>query len=279
MSCGLIIQYLLPKYLITKLAAKIAACQIPFIKNWLIKNYVKYYQINTSEISKKLEEYRSLGDFFSRALTKDARKIAEGNNIICSPVDGTLREYGKIIKNQLFTIKGKSFTLDQLLAVTDSSNSLFNNGEFTILYLSPKDYHRIHLPTDGKLTHMHYVPGTLFSVNPELIETYPDILAKNERLIIDFDTNCGKMAIIMVGAVIAGSIETTWHGTIKRSNTISQWDFRQQELSFKKGEEIGAFRLGSTVILLFTPNTVTWNQSHQVGQPIKMGQPLATAVN
>lgn len=278
MYINLLLQYLLPKHILSRLIAKIANCRLHLIKNFIINLYCKFYPIDmTDAVESNPLNYPTFNDFFIRALKPDARPLASDAKTIISPVDGKIWQIGKIENNLLINAKGRGFTLEQLLA--DNKDALqFYNGDFAVLYLAPYNYHRIHMPISGKLHHMRYIPGKLFSVNPCITNHIPDVFAKNERAVSVFDTAIGPMALIMVGAIIVGSIETKWEGIItpNKQKELMTWDYDNQNLSFDRGIEIGNFKLGSTVILLYPKNTMKWLESLQQDTPVKMGQPLGT---
>jgi len=222
--------------------------------------------------------YPTFNDFFTRALKEKARPIAHVKNSYISPVDGTILQFGKI-DEQLIKAKGFAFTADALLG-NKAIAEKFQNGNFLVIYLAPHNYHRIHLPSDGKLENMLYVPGKLFSVKPEHIDTIENIFARNERVANIFNTPAGSMAVVLVGAMIVGSIETSWHGVVTPNNSsqITGWDYTKQYLTFDQGAEIGKFKLGSTVILLFAKDTITWSDKIKINQPIKMGEIIGSEI-
>jgi len=276
MILTLLLQHLLPQHILSRLVAKIANCRVRSIKNFVISQYCKFYNIDMTDMSEPDPiNYSTFNDFFTRALKSGARPITNDEKVIISPVDGKIWQIGKINDNLLINAKGKGFTLEQLLV--DKENSIrFRNANFAVLYLAPSDYHRIHMPINGKLSSMRYVPGKLFSVNPKIVDYIPDVFAKNERVILTFDTVFGSMVMILVGAIIVGSIETTWAGVImpNKQKSITNWDYADQEISFAHGSEIGRFKLGSTVILLFPEGVMQWNKALQKDASIKMGQSL-----
>ena len=276
MNINLILQYLLPKHILSRLVAKIANCRTPFIKNFIILWYCKFYQLDLAEaVETNYLNYPTFNDFFVRALKPDTRPMPEDPKAIASPVDGKIWQMGKINKTTLINAKEHDFTIEHLLADNNEA-SQFQNGDFAVLYLAPYNYHRIHMPIDGKLRSMRYVPGNLFSVNPKIADQIPDLFAKNERVVTIFDTELGPMAMILVGAMIVGSIETTWEGVItpdKHKQPLT-WNYDTLDIVFSRGEEIARFKLGSTVILLFPEQTIQWQKELQAGIPIKMGQSL-----
>jgi phosphatidylserine decarboxylase len=224
--------------------------------------------------------YENFNAFFTRALKPNARPINTNAQTIISPIDGKIGQIGTVNNNLMITAKGKSFTLDQLLA-NNQEALLFRNANFAVLYLAPSNYHRIHMPTQGKLRSMRYIPGKLFSVNPNIVNCIPGVFAKNERVIINFATTFGPMTLILVGAMIVGSIETPWAGVVMPNNheDVTAWDYTDQNIIFEPGQEIGNFKLGSTVILLFPEKTMHWDKIWQIDRSIKMGQNLGEFQN
>lgn len=276
MSFSVFLQYLLPKHILSRLVGKFATCHIPMVKNFLISIFCSLYQVDMSEaLEPNKHNYPTFNDFFVRELKPSARSIASDPNKIISPVDGKIWQIGKIDDNQLIHAKGKGFTLEQLLADKEDAQK-FQNGNFSVLYLAPHNYHRIHMPIAGKLVSMRYIPGNLFSVSPKVVNHIPDLFARNERVVAIFDTEIGEVAVIFVGAVIVGSIETSWEGVItpNQKHEIKNWDYQNKNISFERGAEIGRFNLGSTVILLFPENYMSWNQNLKTETPINMGQEL-----
>lgn len=274
MTLNLLLQHLLPQRILSRLVANIANCQIRFIKNFLINRYHKFYHIDmTDALEPNPVNYPTFNEFFTRKLKPSARPIISNKKTIVSPVDGKIWQIGQIDDNLLISAKGKNFTLGQLLANNQDAIQ-FHNANFAVLYLAPSNYHRVHMPVHGKLLLMRYIPGRLFSVNPNTVEYIPDVFARNERVIVVF----GTMAMVLVGAMIVGSIETSWAGVVmpNKQNRITEWDYTKQEIIFERGAEIGNFKLGSTVILLFPERTIQWNQTLQNGNAIKMGQSLGT---
>ncbi len=275
MSFNLLLQYLLPKSILSRLAAKIASCRVPLIKNFIIEQFCRFYHIDMLDaLDPNYFHYSNFNDFFTRALRPTARPIADDKKAIISPVDGKIWQIGAVGAGAIIA-KGKGFTLEQLLADTKDAGH-FQNANFAVLYLAPSDYHRIHMPIDGKLCSMRYVPGKLFSVSPAVVDHIPDVFARNERVISLFDTEVGKLAAIFVGAMIVGSIETKWAGVVAPgvSKEVVSWSYDQQNLQFARGAEIGQFKLGSTVILLFPKGAMRWEENLRPGKPIKMGQKL-----
>lgn len=279
MNLNLLLQYILPHHLLSRFIALFADCQIGWLKNLIIAAYCKFYNIDAICMAEMLEinplKYPTFNEFFIRALKPGARLIDQDKYKIMSPVDGKIWQIGKVNNQLLIQAKGRGFTLEQLLANKQDALE-FTYANFTVLYLAPYNYHCIHMPVAGKLLSMRHIPGKLFSVNPNIIASIPDIFAKNERIVLTFTTEFGNMVMVLVGAMIVGSIETVWHGLVapNQSKQVTQWDYSRQEIMFAKGEQIARFKLGSTVILLFPENTITWQGTLQQFDKIQMGQNL-----
>jgi phosphatidylserine decarboxylase len=276
-----ILQYIAPKYGLSLYAGFCANLKIKIIKNRLIKKFIRKYGVNMQEAQKeRAEDYACYNDFFIRHLKPECRPIATAD--ITSPVDGFVSERGRINDGLLIQAKGKHYTVKHLLAADESISSQFNSGYFATLYLSPKDYHRIHMPTDGTLKEMTYVPGKLFSVQPATVRVVSCLFAKNERLVVLFETSAGLMAMVLVGAVIVGSIGTAWHGDLKRSRKPKKFSYSSTDsidTILKKAAEMGYFKLGSTVILLFTnKKELEWQPNIKPGNSIRFGEALANFI-
>ena len=222
------------------------------------------------------KNFVSFNAFFTRELKDDAREICSDVKSLASPVDGAVSQLGKINSDLIFQAKGHAYSLTQLLGDREDLGEKFQNGEFNTIYLSPKDYHRIHMPIDGTLKEMIHVPGELFSVNPTTVENVPALFARNERVICLFDTAAGPMAMILVGAIFVGSIETIWHGEVTppTRKDIRNWKYDEEKISYSKGEEMGRFNMGSTVILVHANNKIEWNDSLKAEQIVRLGEAL-----
>lgn len=272
-------QFILPKQLLTCVAGLLANVQSPAIKNALIRGFIQKYGVNMSEAQEENpENYRCFNDFFIRHLKPGCRPIAQAD--IVSPVDGFVSELGIIEKGQVLQAKGRYYSVEELLAADKALSEQFVDGRFATLYLSPKDYHRIHMPIDATLKEMIYVPGKLFSVQPATARIIPHLFARNERLVTFFDTQAGLMAMVLVGATIVGAIGTRWQGDIKRSNKKQYFNYVGQDqvnTHILQGEEMGYFKLGSTVVLLFADGKkVHWLDGLHSGKSIRYGQAFAT---
>ena len=272
-----LIQYILPKHALTRLAGYLANIKIPAIKNYLIRYFINKYDVNMNEAREEnLGNYVNFNEFFIRQLKPECRPIAK--NGIISPVDGFISEVGDIKAGTLLQAKGLDYSLHELLASHKDLSDKFNQGIFATLYLSPKDYHRVHMPISAKLTEMTYVPGNLFSVQPATARTIPKLFARNERLVVLFDTDVGPMAMVLVGATIVGAIGTTWHKDVVRSQKPCHFSYNGEKdahIFLQRAEEMGYFKLGSTVILLFADKSrVKWLETLRSGDKIKFGEDL-----
>ncbi len=269
-------QYFLPKQALTLLAGKIAGAKGGHWTASLIRWFVGRYQVNMAEAANPdISSYASFNEFFTRALRTDARPLSAAD-FIC-PVDGAISQFGAIEHDQIFQAKGHYYSTSTLLGGDRELAGQFENGSFATLYLSPKDYHRIHMPCDGRLTRMIYVPGELFSVNPTTARGVPGVFARNERVVCVFESAAGAFILTLVGATIVGSMATVWHGVVNppRTGEIREWRYDDQNISLKKGEEMGRFLLGSTVVMLFPPNTWRFNTDWSPANVIKMGEKMS----
>ncbi len=271
-------QYLVPKHFLSTLMHWLMNRETPWFSQFIIKQLVKFYGVNLAEAERTaIEDYRSVNDFFTRCLAADARPIDANTNSIVSPADGKISQSGTLKHNQLIQAKGYDYSIEALLGGDISLAKSFYNGDFAVVYLSPKDYHRIHMPMDGKLLSMTYVPGDLFAVNPATVRMVPDLFARNERLVLSFETAIGPMVLVMVGAIFVGSMETVWQGKITPDygTSLKYWDYTDQSLHFAKGEEIGRFNMGSTVVMLLPAEKTQGLTSHD-DMPVLMGRAIAS---
>lgn len=269
-------QYLLPKHALTRLAGLLAGAKLGGLTTLMIEQFVKHYQVNTKEMMGKIQDYKTFNAFFSRPLIPSARTINYNADAVTYPVDGKISQFGKIEDKFLFQAKNHYYTTELLLADAKEA-AAFQNGDFITIYLSPKDYHRVHIPFDGTLDKMIHVPGDLFSVNPFNAKHIPELFARNERVVCYFNTSIGRMAVVFVGATIVRSIATAWAGTVapNKNKDISIYEYAARNLSFPKGSEIGKFFMGSTVICLFEKDKIDFNKDMQSGQPTRMGMQMA----
>ncbi len=272
------LQYLIPQHGLSQTLGWLADKPLGSITTTLINKFIKRYGVDMSEaVEEKTENYPTFNQFFTRAIKLEYRPVAP-NTPLVSPVDGMVSQLGHINQGRLIQAKGHDFSCLDLLGGDKNLSALFGNGQFATIYLSPKDYHRVHMPLAGRLTEMHHIPGKLFSVNPLTARNIPNLFARNERVVCIFQTELGKVAQILVGATIVGSIETVWHGTVTPPSlsTVSRCYYSESDdITFKQADEMGRFKLGSTVILLFEPNKIVFNNQLSPNSPIKMGEHLA----
>lgn len=269
-------QHLAPHHGLSRLVGKLAASKNPLVKKAFIKLFHDRYQIDMSlaEIE-ELSRFSSFNEFFTRALKVDARPVDASPTSIVSPADGAISQLGKIDGDEIFQAKGQHFSLNQLIGDAALAQH-FVGGEFATVYLSPRDYHRVHMPFAGRLTDTIYVPGKLFSVNTVTAENVPALFARNERLVCLFDTSVGRMAVVLVGAMIVAGIECVATGKIKPSGKL---EHRKHDLQLDKGAELGRFYLGSTAIVLFENSKINWLAPFEAGSTVMMGQAMGTVLN
>ena len=272
-------QYALPKQALTRLAGALAGARLGGLTQAAIRRFVARYGVDMSEAADPdIADYASLNDFFTRALREGARPLAPAD-YVC-PVDGAISQFGVIERDQIFQAKGHAYSACALLACDARAAAAFDNGQFATLYLSPRDYHRIHMPCAGRLQRMVHVPGALFSVNPATARGVPGLFARNERVVCWFDTARGPLALVLVGATIVGSMATVWHGVVNppRPAQPRRWDYAGQAVELAQGAEMGRFLLGSTVVLLWPHGTLRFNPSWAPGGAIRMGEAMGKAL-
>lgn len=269
------LQYLLPKQAITIFAGKVANAKWGRFTTGLIRWFIGRYGVDMQEAANPdIASYATFNDFFTRALREDARPIADAA-FIC-PVDGAISQFGRIDAGQIFQAKGHHYSTLALLAGDANLSQRFSGGLFATIYLSPKDYHRIHMPCAGRLRRMVYVPGALFSVNPATAAGVPGLFARNERVVCEFESDFGTWVMVLVGATIVGSMATTWHGLVNppRSGVIKDWQYTDQVIDLKQGDEMGRFLLGSTVVMLFPRDVVEFPAAWQAGRSVRLGEAM-----
>lgn len=271
-----VFEYLTPLSTLTYLSSKLTDAKLGGFTQWLIKKFADTYHIDTSECEQSdLKAYETFNDFFIRKLKPEARPIASSDQCIgVSPVDGTVGQAEEIRAGRLIQAKGIDYSLNALLGGRKEDVSLFEGGRFACIYLSPANYHRIHMPLEGKLLRTIHIPGRHFPVGPRNVSYMPDLFTKNERLVCIFETTRGPLAVVMVGAALVGSIGTVWDGTVVRRSGIEVKDYSAKDLHFNRGDEIGHFKFGSTVITLFPKSLGDLDDSLESGHVIKMGEKL-----
>lgn len=269
-------QYLLPKQALTEFLGGLASKPLGGRTTWAIERFIQRYQVDMSEAENSdPASYATFNEFFGRALRPGARPLAD--SALVSPVDGAISQLGPIQGSEVFQAKGHSYSTTALLGGDAELAAHYQDGLFATLYLSPRDYHRVHMPCDGRLTRMIHVPGDLFSVNPTTARGVPGLFARNERVVCLFDSDRGPFALVLVGATVVGSMATVWHGVVNppRNGTVREWRYENQTIALAKGEEMGRFLLGSTVVLLFPRNSgYRFDPSWQAQGIIRQGQAM-----
>lgn len=268
-------QYLLPKRGLTRFAGRVASNERSRFTPHIIRLFVRKYGVDMQEAhDPDLGSYRSFNAFFTRALRDGARPLADAD-FVC-PVDGAISQIGPIEHDQIFQAKGHRYSTTTLVGGDTGLAAQFDHGSFATLYLSPRDYHRIHMPCAARLLRMIYVPGALFSVNPTTAQGVPGLFARNERVVCVFESPFGSFVLVLVGATIVGSMQTTWHGVVNasRSGKVREWRYDDQDIRFNKGEEMGRFLLGSTVVMLFPRDVLAFNPDWAATGPVRMGEAM-----
>ncbi|MCL4316460.1 MAG: archaetidylserine decarboxylase [Gammaproteobacteria bacterium] len=268
-------QYLVPQHALSRLMYALTRCRLRVWKDWQIRWFIRRYGVDMSVAAQPdPRAYENFNSFFTRALKPDARPVVSGAHDIACPVDGTVSQIGAIQDGGIFQAKGHTFGLKDLLGGSAMRAAPFQNGQFATLYLSPRDYHRIHMPLSGRLREMVYVPGKLFSVNVRTTSVVPNLFARNERVIALFDTEAGPMALVLVGALFVAGIETVWSGAVTPpfGETIRQWNYQNDNIRLERGAEMGRFNMGSTVIVLFGPGRSAWRPGLRADMTVQMGE-------
>ena len=269
-------QYFVPKRALTAFAGWVAGPKRGWVTTEIIRRFVRKYSVNMDEaLDSNIASYASFNDFFTRALKPGARPLASAD-LIC-PVDGAVSQFGPISGDQIFQAKGHRYSTTALVGGDAALGAQFSSGSFATLYLSPKDYHRIHMPCDGRLTQMIYVPGDLFSVNPTTARGVPGLFARNERVVCVFESARGPFVLVLVGATIVGSMATVWHGLVNppRLPDVKTWSYADQKVELKQGDEMGRFLLGSTVVMLFPKAQLAFNPVWTPTRAIRLGEAMA----
>lgn len=270
--------YLLPQHWLSVLMHRVTRSEIGWFKNGLIRIVCWKFKVDISEAaSANLKDYASFNAFFTRCLRDGIRPVAAGDAVVVSPVDGAISQLGMVADGRIIQAKGRDYSVAELLGGDETLAAQFEGGQFATIYLSPRDYHRIHMPLSAKLTAMRYVPGKLFSVNPRTARTVPRLFARNERVITVFDTELGPLVQVLVGAIFVGSMETVWSGQITPpyGHVVREWEYVGEDaISFAKGEEMGRFNMGSTVVMLLPPRMQSFSSRWKPGDLIKLGQAM-----
>lgn len=270
-------QYALPHHALSGLMSKLTHCQNKTWKNLFIKSIVQMYGVNMQEAKfQDLDHYPSFNDFFTRELKDGARQIASAANAIACPADGAVSQAGPISNGRIFQAKGHDYTALELLGGDTERAQAFENGSFATIYLSPKDYHRLHMPLTGTLKEMVHIPGRLFSVNNTTVGAVSNLFARNERVACIFDTDAGPMALILVGAIFVSSVETVWHGVVTPPSISAPrtWRYEENAPTLEKGVEMGRFNMGSTIIVLFGKEKTAWNDDFTSGKAVQLGEAI-----
>ena len=274
----ILLQHMLPKQHLTVFAGRIAGARGGRLTTRLIRWFVQRYDVDMSEAANPdIASYTSFNEFFTRPLKHGARPLADGA-FVC-PVDGAISQFGAIDDHHIVQAKGHRFTTTDLVGGDATLAAAFRHGSFANLYLSPRDYHRLHMPCDGTLTRMIYVPGALFSVNPTTARGVPNLFARNERVVCVFDSaEHGAFVMVLVGATIVGSMATAWHGVVnpKRTGAVSEWTYPDGAVALRQGEEMGRFLLGSTIVMLFAPDTIAFTADWAPERPVRLGEMMGT---
>lgn len=274
-------QHVMPKHLLSRLVGKFAAARAGWFTQVFIRWFIRQYKVDMSEaIHESPKAYKTFNAFFTRYLKPELRPLKAEENELAHPVDGAISQLGDIEAGRIFQAKGHDYSLQELLGGSEEDAKPFIDGKFATIYLAPKDYHRIHMPCDGVLKKMIYVPGDLYSVNPLTAANVPNLFARNERVVAIFDTEVGPMSMVLVGATIVASIGTVWSGTVTppTGGRIQSWSYPTSghaAIHLKKGEEMGHFKLGSTVILTFTENSIDFDDDLKPLSVTRMGEVMA----
>ncbi|MCC5854259.1 MAG: phosphatidylserine decarboxylase [Idiomarina sp.] len=276
----IIAQYMTPKHLLSRLVGRFAAARAGWFTQVAIRAFIRNYSVNMSEAEfSEPTHYKTFNDFFTRPLQEGARPLLSGPSELAHPVDGTVSQAGPLRGDTVIQAKNHDYSLTTLLGGDSTLGKEFHNGEFATIYLAPRDYHRIHMPATGTLREMIYVPGDLFSVNPLTADNVPNLFARNERVVAIFDSEKGPFAMVLVGATIVASIETVWAGTVTppRGPRVHRWQYAAsgpRSITLEQGEEMGRFKLGSTVILAFAEGQTEFVDTVVPGQITRMGEVL-----
>lgn len=270
------LQHILPQHALSRLAGRLAASETPWLRDALIRRFARAYGVDLSEAARGIGQFRSFNDFFTRELKSGARPLADSARFILSPADGAVSQLGPVSGGRIIQAKGRDYSVAEILGCGAQEAARFEGGSFITIYLSPKDYHRVHMPAAGTLAATSYIPGDLYSVNTATAAGVDRLFARNERLACRFDGPDGHFASIMVGAMIVAGIDTVWPNAFRTHASVPvHEDFSGKSHSFAAGDEMGRFYLGSTVVLLFEPGRAAWRKDLVPGAPLRMGEALA----
>jgi phosphatidylserine decarboxylase len=272
-------QYFLPQHGLSKLMSLFTHSENKALKNFMIKLVIKQYSVNMAEaLEQDINNFPSFNHFFTRELKPDVRPISPETNALVCPADGAVSQAGKITDGNIFQAKGMSFSAVDLLGGDAARAAPFLDGDFATIYLSPKDYHRLHMPLTGTLQALVHIPGKLFSVNAATTRNVPGLFARNERVAAIFDTEAGPMALVLVGAIFVSSIETVWHGVVTPPtiSSVRSWSYQDKPITLQKGEEMGRFNMGSTIIVLFGKDKVVWDDKFKADALVRLGETIAS---
>lgn len=274
-------QYVLPHHALSKMMGKLTHSENTTLKNLFIRQIIRHYGVDMDEaLVQDINAFKSFNQFFTRGLKPGLRPLPAGPQAIACPADGVVSQAGLITDGTVFQAKGKSFTVLDLLGGSAERAGPFTNGTFTTIYLSPKDYHRLHMPLTGTLKEMVHVPGRLFSVNTSTTNAVPGLFARNERVCCLFDTEAGPMALVLVGAIFVSSIETVWHGVVTPPSiaSVRDWQYQDNAPMLKIGEEMGRFNMGSTIIILFGKDKMHWDSGFKADKSVRFGEKIGAVV-
>ncbi|WDA40011.1 archaetidylserine decarboxylase [Erythrobacter sp. BLCC-B19] len=269
------LQHIVPQHALSRLAGSLAASQTPWLRDAMIARFAAAYGVDLTEAARGIGDFTSFNDFFTRELKPGARPLADAARFILSPADGAVSQLGPITGGRIIQAKGRDYSVAELLGCSAAEAARFEGGRFITIYLSPKDYHRVHMPAAGTLAATRYIPGDLFSVNTATADGVDRLFARNERLSCRFDGPDGHFASVMVGAMIVAGIDTVWPNTFRThvSAPVDE-DFAGQARTFAAGDEMGRFYLGSTVVLVFEPGKAEWREGLKAGDPLRMGEAI-----
>lgn len=276
--CFILLQHLLPQHTLSAMMHRLARCRVRWLKNLMIRIVIRQFDVNMAEAEiTDPDRFASFNEFFTRTLNPECRPVCAEPGAIVSPADGAVSRNGFIQGQDMLQAKGRQFSVHTLLGADSSLTRIFSDGAFATIYLSPRDYHRLHMPCAGRLSRMIHIPGDLYSVNDITTASVNNLFARNERVVTIFETDHGWMALVLVGAIFVSSIETVWHGEVTppRSRSIRSWTYEESPPEFDRGAEMGRFNMGSTIIVLFEKDRIKWLDSMVPGHKTRIGEIIA----